>query len=357
MIMRRLSKTYSIATILVCAMLPMAFFVSNAQACYSWGIPLDVEVDVGSIHFAGEMVEFYILVSYKGEPVDADISATLYYNKTVFAHLNASVENIVTGLYRIPYIVATDASAGTYALVVNASFCTLRGTSLKTFLLSSTLTNWNASIIEIRGNIAIIKTDIGAIKVSLEAINAKLVRIEGDIATINTTLGDIQGTIVSIQEEFITIKTDIGHIQIEIGAINTILQNINGTLVTIQSDIGEIQVSLSQINATLVALNTTTAMIQTNIGTIRTSIEDIQLKISNVEGNLTTLSTVFGDIQGTLVSIQDDIFTIKTDLGEIEVSQPPTPATTLGIPIAATLAAIAAIASIISTIILLRKRQ
>jgi len=306
------------------------------------GAKLDVQVEVGSIHFRGEMAEFYVLVSCLGEPVDnASISAMLYYNGTLHANLSASVEHIATGLYRIPYTIPIEASAGTYAMVVEATkkikcFQTLSGIALGSFLLSPTLTSWNAWIIEIQGDIATIKTDIGTIKVSLEAINATLVSIEGRIATI---------------------ETDIGTIKADIDAMELRLIKIEGDVATISTTLGEIQVSLSQINAKLVALNGTVATIQTDIGTIKTSIEDIRLKIANIEGDIATISTTLGDINGTLVSIQGDIATIKTDIGEIKVSLPPSQVTTLGIPVATVLAAIAAVASILSLVMLLRKRK
>jgi hypothetical protein len=374
--------------VLACAIFLLqsaVFNISRASACGTVATPLDVEADVGSIHFRGEMAEFYILVSYLGKPIDAEISAMLYYNGTLLANLSASVEHVDTGLYMVQYSIPMEALAGTYALVVNASHCTLKGTALKSFLLSQTLTNWNARIIDIQGNLATIETDIGTIKVSLESINAKLVgingsiaiietdlgtiktdvnnielrltSIEGNIAIMNSTMGDIKGTIVSIREDIATINTNIGLIQIDISAINATLQSINGTLVTIQTDIGEIQVSLSQINAKLAVLNGTVATIQTDIGIIKASLEDIRLNITSIQGNIANINTTLGEIQGTIVSIQEDIATIKTDLGNITASLPPTQTTTLGIPIAAIFAGIAACGSSISAAVLLRRRK
>ncbi|MCK4668488.1 hypothetical protein KAT21_00005, partial [Candidatus Bathyarchaeota archaeon] len=60
---------------------------------------------------------------------------------------------------------------------------------------------------------------------------------------------------------------------------------------------------------------------------------------------------------GTIVSIHGDIVNITTDLGEIKMSLPPAQTTTLGIPILSILAAIAAIASTLSAIVLLRKSK
>jgi|GEM_PF-1169531 len=306
-------------------------------------VKLDVDVDVGSIHFRGEMAEFYILVSCLGEPINTGISAVLYYNGASHTDLSSSVESITTGLYRVTYTIPVDASAGTYVLVVKASILTLRGTALKSFLLSATLTGWNGWLTEIRGDIATIKTDVGAIKVSLEAVNARLDSIDGEIATI---------------------ETDMGTIQTDISTIHAVLTSINGTLATIQSDIGTIQVNLGQIHATLAALNGTVATIQSDLGTIETDIGNIQLQITHIEGNTTTISTALGTIQGTIVSIRGDVVIVKTDIGEVKIDLedikdklPSAQTTALGISIGSILATIAAIASITAVILLLRRRK
>ena len=67
------------------------------------GSKLDVEADVGSIYFAGEIAEFYILVSLSGNPIDAEILANLYYNGTLYSNLTSLVESVSMGIYRIPY--------------------------------------------------------------------------------------------------------------------------------------------------------------------------------------------------------------------------------------------------------------
>src|SRR5512139_772294 len=52
------------------------------------GLPnLEVDIDVGSIHFRGELAEFYILVSHAGKRVDAQVSASLYFGGALIADL------------------------------------------------------------------------------------------------------------------------------------------------------------------------------------------------------------------------------------------------------------------------------
>jgi PKD repeat protein len=180
-------------------------------------VALDVEVTVGSIHFKGEMAEFYVSVSCLGKRVNANISATLYYaNGTLNSDLSASVEHIATGLYRIPYTLPLDATAGTYVLVVDASLLTLEGTSMESFLLSPTFDGWNPLLVSINGNTATIKTDLGLITVKLDAINATVTHIDGTTATIQTTLGVMNGTIIDIKNGTATIQTPVGQIQKDI---------------------------------------------------------------------------------------------------------------------------------------------
>ncbi len=80
----KIGKTKSLATILLCTavLFQLTAFAPISQA---WlpvpptpGTKLDVEADVGSVHFNGEMAEFYVLVSLAGERVDANTNANLY---------------------------------------------------------------------------------------------------------------------------------------------------------------------------------------------------------------------------------------------------------------------------------------
>jgi archaellum component FlaC len=321
-----------------CAVLIVQFALLRIPLGYSCGTTtntLTVDADVGSVHFRGETAEFYVLVSYQGRPVNADISPMLYYGGGLLANLTDNVEYVDTGLYRVPFEISLEASPGTYALVVNATTCVSQGTALKSFLLSPTLTNWNGWIIDIQGDVATISTDVSMIKVSLQDIDARLVSIDGRIATI---------------------ETDVGVIKADIENLNAVLLSINGTVATINTNVGKIIVDLGEIKATLIALNETVATIKTDLGDIETSIEDIRLQIATISGNVTTISTTLGDINGTLVSIEGDIANIKTDLGDVKVSLPPSQWTTYGIPAALAVGAVAAIGSSISAAMLLRKR-
>jgi PKD repeat protein len=213
-------------------------------------VALSVETTVGSIHFTGEMAEFYVSVSCLGKRANANINATLYYaNGTLHSDLSASVEHVATGLYRIPYTLPLNATAGTYVLIVDASLLTLEGTSMENFLLSPTFDGWNPLLVNIDHTTATIRTDLGLIMVELDALNATLTRIDGTTATI---------------------KTDLGLIMVELDALNVTVTQIDGTTATIQTTLG--------------VMNGTITDIENDIATIQTPVGQIQADISNLKG-------------------------------------------------------------------------
>ncbi|RLG91406.1 hypothetical protein DRO34_04070 [Candidatus Bathyarchaeota archaeon] len=188
--------------------------------------PLNVEVDVGTIHFPGEIAEFYIQTEANGTLVDASINrATLYYaNGTQQVDLTANVETVSTGIYRIPYAIPGDASPGTYALIVEASYeaelIQAQGTGQALFTLNPTLIEENALITQIQGQIATVLTQMDYVRLNLTAIQAKIASIEENIATIQTNIG--------------TLKTDVEN-------INAQVESIDGNTATITSDLGEVK--------------------------------------------------------------------------------------------------------------------
>lgn len=301
--MTNLKKIKVIVAILFCTIILFQLTtVSFGKACVPSEpeVKLDITVDVGSTYFRGEMAEFYILTSLSGNPIDPQtLKADLYFNGSYFANLTSAIQCVSVELYRVTYSIPLDASAGTYALEVNACYYTVEGTALKCFLLSQTLTNWNAWLIDITNTTATIKTDIGLIQVSLDNLNAKL---------------------TSIDERSVIIQTDIGVLKTDLNTINASMVSIDNSIAIITTNLGQIQVNLSQVNSQIAAFNDTTVTIQTDLGQVKTSIDTILDKVTIIEGNTVEIITSLGTINGTITEIQGDIATIKTDIGEIKVS-------------------------------------
>ena len=177
--------------------------------------PLDIEIDVGGIHFRGESAEFYMETTFKGKAVNAtSINATLYgpNNETTYYRYPENITWIAGGFYNITYAIPVDAQNGTYALAVEADYITntieSHGTSFKTFLLSSTLAEELALIKELKAEIAALNTTLNNLGQTFTGELALMEEdLEAQIAALNTTLNSLDETITQLETRIDTIKS------------------------------------------------------------------------------------------------------------------------------------------------------
>ncbi len=188
---------------------------------------LDLEVNVGTVHFRGEIAEFYLETSLHGNAINASIwEATLYYESgTQQVDLMANVEIITVGLYRITYTIPADAATGTYTLSLEARFrtgmTTATGHATASFIISPTLTSQNSYIVEIKDNIAtIVIPNLDTIKANLTEIHATIVGIDGKIVTIQTDIGTIETDVGTVQASLDNIEESVGEIDESVGGID-----------------------------------------------------------------------------------------------------------------------------------------
>jgi predicted nucleic acid-binding Zn-ribbon protein len=190
-----------------------------------------------------------------------------------------------------------------------------------------------AIIKEIRDGVAIIRVDIGnlrgEIRAKLDAINATLIEIKGDIATIKTTVGEIKARvdalreliesstsaiITEIREGVATIQTDLGEIRAVLDALEPVIIDINDTVVTILTRIGELQADLSLIreliesstSAIITEIRGGIAVIQTNISSISAKLDAINATLVEVIGEgIGRLETAIGNVLVDLTAIRE----------------------------------------------------
>jgi hypothetical protein len=193
--------------------------------------PIDIQADVGTIHFSGEIADFYALVTDYGKAVDPDrIEADLYFEGAQYLSLTDKIERVSNGLYRIPYIIPGNAETGTYLLLVQARYTQVAGTAIKSFTVSSTLSNWSSSITNIEANIAtVLIPSIGQIKLDLAALNATLLSINDKVATIVTSVGNLVTSVENLNIRTIEIDGDIATVQTDLGTVKAKLGDLTGT--------------------------------------------------------------------------------------------------------------------------------
>jgi hypothetical protein len=190
--------------------------------------PIDIEVNVGAMHFRGEIAEFYVKTAMGGELVNAKIDAARLYcsNGDTSLDVTSTLEAIATGLFRIPYSIPSNASQGTYTLVVEAHYYAdaveAYGTGSCSFLISPTLTSAYAQLIDINQQIGtVVIPDLGVIKVNLTAINARLVSVQGTEATIQSDIGTLKTTTDAINAQVTSIDGDVATVSSDLGTVKT----------------------------------------------------------------------------------------------------------------------------------------
>lgn len=139
-------------------------------------ITLTVSVDVGAVYYPGDTAELYVLTSYQGKVIDANLTSTAYGPTAI----TPSVSKVGTGLYKITLAIPSAAKLGTYALVVSASHTSEQyegsGAALKTFTVgpkplttddvSKALEPLKSDLGTLKNETSVIKSDSAAAKKS-----------------------------------------------------------------------------------------------------------------------------------------------------------------------------------------------
>lgn len=217
---------------------------------------LDVQASVGTLHFRGEVVDFFVLVTAKGAPTDATITATLWFPGGTSQSL--VVARVSTGLYMAAYTLPGTAPMGTYTFVsqatVSATYLTGAGAGLATFIVSPTL---SGAITSISNGIAQIQTDTGSIRVDLDAVSASITAIQGDTATISTGIGTLTASLAALDAKITSIDGDVATVQTTLGAVSVKLDAIDAKITAIQGDVATIKTNAGTTTQQLSSLQST----------------------------------------------------------------------------------------------------
>ncbi len=310
-------------------------------------LPLDVQASVGTLHFRGEVVEFYVLVTSGGKMTEASVNVTLWDPTGTASYLEAA--EVSPGLYLARYTLSGAAATGTYALVATASvaetYLTGEGAGLATFLVSPTLTSQTAVITSMQGDLAQVRTDTGSLVISLAAVDAHLTAIDGTLATITTSVGTLQADLTVLDAK---------------------VTSIQGSVATVSTALGTVQTSLSDLDAAITSVQGTVATITTSIGTLRTNLTALDAKITSIQGNVATVSTTLGTVQtsldglhATITNVHGDVADVHSDLGNqtVQISSLQGSGVNLAMYAAIGAVAFSAIAAVVGVLLWLKARR
>jgi thermitase len=213
--------------------------------------PLNVQVDVGAIQFRDEIVTFQVYTAFNGSVANAAVTSALLY-KPDGSSQTLPVQSVAQGLYKASYTLPSNASTGSYALVVTAEYSAStvqsKGTAFKSFLVSPTLSGWNARLISVDEGVGVIQTDLGLVNVRLDALNATLTRVEGESVTLNSSLGTIQSDLDAIGFNVTAISGTTATIETVLGIINGTVTEIKDEKATILiKGVGQVESDVSNV--------------------------------------------------------------------------------------------------------------
>lgn len=150
---------------------------------------------------------------------------------------------------------------------------------------------------------------------------SQIAQIDSSInATLSVPLSQLNAAISSIDGNVATITTQFGTMSASLKSINATVTSISSGVATIDTSIGQVETSLKSLNATVVALNNDTATISTAIGTFNTTINNINATVTISNGKLATIQTDLGTFTGSVTSVSNGIATIQTALGTIQTN-------------------------------------
>ncbi|HDJ25942.1 MAG TPA: hypothetical protein ENF34_01330 [Candidatus Bathyarchaeota archaeon] len=198
---------------------------------------------------------------------------------------------------------------GDYYALLNT---TLGEIEVKLDTIKDWLTQMNATLVEIREDVAVIKARSDTILARLDAINASLTDliitskneiialVESEIGDLRARLEAINATIISIitdrmEEYYALINTTLGEIEVKLDTLKDWLAQLNATIVDIEGDVATIRAGVSTILARLDALDAT---------------------LTDIQGDIAVLDTTLGEIKAELDALAEDVETILSILGE-----------------------------------------
>jgi methyl-accepting chemotaxis protein len=273
-----------------------------------------VSAQVNSWRLSNDILEVNFTLFESVESTNANttppyITASIIYI-TSLSYVTSSSPILISADLRVTLIQGN----GAYLMGITSSQIAEITNSLNQ-TLSIPISQLNAAVISINGDVATLQTSFGTMTTKLSEINATITSIEGGQATIVTDIGILQTsltslstTMTSISAGQVQITTDIGEITASLNSLNATFEGMNGTNAVIKTDVGSIATSLNSINATIYAIHQGMVDMNTSIGAVQVSLKSLNSSIIEVSGYTAEIMTYAGELNASLSDLNTSIF-------------------------------------------------
>ncbi|MEB3816533.1 MAG: clostripain-related cysteine peptidase [Desulfurococcales archaeon] len=177
------------------------------------------------------------------------------------------------------------------------------------------------------GGIPALSENLTALKAVIEEYGGYIEAIRGDVAVIKTLVGDINVSVnnlhpalESVENGIATLNTSLGALRVDVHSLYPMIETINDGIAIIRTTLGDIQASLSTLKPEIEAIRGDVAIVKTTLGTVNVSLSQLKPVIVSIQGDVAVIKTTLGTLKGTIESIQGDVATVKTSLGTLKAS-------------------------------------
>jgi len=177
--------------------------------------------------------------------------------------------------------------------------------------VSAQLGNMNAVLTQVAGDVAVIKTDSGYVRVKVDDLMALL---SGVNATVSTVAGDVSG----IKSDVAVIKSNVGTIMTSVNNLAFLLNAVGARIVSIQNDTATLKTNVGTIMATLPALNASITAVGNNVVAIQTSVGTLQGTVTDVKNGVATISTDVGTIKADVSTIKGNVSALQSSVSAVQ---------------------------------------
>ena len=305
-----------------------------------WGIFLDyyfhtmkstehlkVKVVAPPIVGPGDNVTVYVLTSYgkAGIYVDElDVSLVRpngyaetagaqpiepgVYVATIHVSMANTSETYMVRARAYYWFLAADDSAVLYA---SRELSTIPQISSSLAALRTIVEKYGAILENVSNGVAVIKTVLGEVNVSIEQLKPEIVNIENGVALLNTSIGEVKVSLEGLKPVIESIGGDVTTIKTVLGEANASLAQLKPRIVNIENGIATIQTTLGTLRGEVRALEGDFAVVKTSLGVINASIADLK---SSQKENFDAVNQKLSSIHSKLSTLEANVSSLNNKL-------------------------------------------
>ena len=289
---------------------------------------LEVRVEAPQLLALNETEYALVLVSYAGTPVDPDyLDVYVFYPGSNATTLNATW--LAPGLYLVPLNLT---EPGTAFIAAWASYwrLTARGAAavkaggLESMMpmLDERLREIGEALSNLTARVEYLGRGVFRLQLGQASINATLAGVRGDLALLNTSLGLVRVSLDALARSIAGNATALrdlvestgGRIEGLLRALNASIVALHGDVATVATRLGEVNLTLQELGANLVVLDNRTVVIETMLGNITGVLDEVRDGIAYIN---TSLGRVKADVAIVNARVADSSETIQATLASL----------------------------------------